>query len=300
MRTAVAICALVSVLLCGGCHLLIEGTTAGAKGRSPLIPTTPSPDSVALEIIWARFPQNDPALNDTVWAQIDETQLPPDVRRELVNNGFRAGVLSGAPPAAIAHAINLKNDNSKQNPSKSADEASTEPSADDAMQDVMTEPTVKHRLLQLRRGRRAEIQASEVLDSVPLLVSTGRELGGHTYRDAQAIYALRVDPQPDQTVGIELTPELHHGQSRVRWTGGEDGILRQAPSRDREVFEAMRMNVRLAPGEMLVLMSLPDAGSELGHYFHTAETADGPQQKLVLIRLAQVPRSDSFDIPAMH
>jgi hypothetical protein len=57
------------------------------------------------------------------------------------------------------------------------------------------------------------------------------------------------------------------------------------------------MNVRLAPGEMLILMSLPDAGSRLGHYFHAVESADGPRQKLVLIRLAQVPRSDTFDIP---
>jgi hypothetical protein len=300
MRTAVAICALVSVLVCGGCHLLIEGTAAEAKGRSPLQSTTPSPDGVALEIIWARFKQNDPALNDTVWSQIDETQLPTEVRRELVSNGFRAGVLSGAPPSAIARVINLKNNKSMKGPIKSADEVNSEPPSDDDAQDVMTEPTVKHRMLQIRRGHRAEIQASEVLDSVPLLVNNGRELGGRTYRDAQAIYALRVDPQPDQTVVIELTPELHHGQSRVRWTGGEDGILRQAPARDREVFDAMRMNVRLAPGEMLVLMSLPDAGSRLGHYFHTVESADGPQQKLVLIRLAQVPRSDTFDIPAMH
>jgi hypothetical protein len=292
MRTAVAICALAPVLFTAGCHVLIEGPVA--KGRSPLRPMASSPDSVALDIIWARFPQNDPALNDTVWSQIDETQLSPDVQRELVNNGFRAGVLSGSPPAAIAHVINLKTDKPDEGPNKSAAEASAEPPPDDSTQNLLTEPTVKHRLLQLRRGRRAEIEASEVLDSVPLLVTSGRELGGRTYRDAQAIYALRVDPQPDQTVGIELTPELHHGQSRVRWSGGEDGILRQAPSRDREVFEAMRMNVRLAPGEMLVLMSLPDAGSRLGHYFHTTETADGPQQKLVLIRLAQVPRSDTF------
>jgi hypothetical protein len=42
---------------------------------------------------------------------------------------------------------------------------------------------------------------------------------------------------------------------------------------------------------------LPEAGSRLGHYFHTVDTPDGPQQKLVLIRLAQVPRSDTFKIP---
>jgi hypothetical protein len=54
------------------------------------------------------------------------------------------------------------------------------------------------------------------------------------------------------------------------------------------------MSVKLAPGEMLVLMSMPDSGSRLGHYFHTVDTADGPQQKLILVRLAEMPQSDTF------
>ena len=71
-------------------------------------------------------------------------------------------------------------------------------------------------------------------------------------------------------------------------------MLRMASQRNREVFDRLRLSVKLAPGEMLVLMSLPDAGSRLGHYFHTVDSADGPQQKLILIRLADVPPSDTF------
>ena len=87
---------------------------------------------------------------------------------------------------------------------------------------------------------------------------------------------------------------MQFGQSRLRYTGGDDGILRQATLKDREVFDRLRVAVKLAPGEMLVLMSLPDAGSRLGHYFHTVDSSDGPQQKLILIRLAEVPPSDTF------
>ena len=54
--------------------------------------------------------------------------------------------------------------------------------------------------------------------------------------------------------------------------------------REREVFESMRMEVRLAPGEMLVLAGLPDSGCRPGHYFHTTESAAGREQKIVLIR----------------
>jgi hypothetical protein len=237
-----------------------------------------------MEIIWARFPAGDPALNNEAWRDIDETQIAPAVHRELANNGFRAGVIGMTIPDAITRAL-------RQGEPPTSESART---AEGETIELAADPIVRGRVRQLRHDQRSEIQASDVLASVPLLVSGGRELGGRTYQQAQAIYALRVRPQPDRTALVELTPELHHGPARIRWTGGEDGVLRQAPLRDREVFDQLRLSVKLAPGDMLVLMSLPDAGSRLGHYFHTVESADGPQQKLILIRLAAVPPSDTF------
>ncbi len=243
-----------------------------------------------MDIIWARFAAGDAGLNDTAWQDIDETQIDPAIRRELANNGFRVGVISGTLPEPISRVLNQK-------------ELADQPKAKDKEQsiDLLAEPTVRGRLLQARRGRRNEIQASEVYPTLPLLIGEGRELGGSTYHDAQAIYALTVNPRADRTAEVQLTPELHYGSPRLRWTSGEEHILRQAPMRDRRVFDQMRMTVRLAPGEMLVLMSLPDAGSRLGHYFHTVDTAEGWQQKLILLRLAEVPASDTFaDSTALH
>jgi hypothetical protein len=269
----------------GGCQLFTHDQDP--VGKSPLRPAQPSPDSVTMEIIWARFPASDPQLNSDVWQEIDETQLAPAVRRELANNGFRAGVIGGTLPDAIARALN-----SGKPPSDEANGSNGE-STDI---DLAAEPIVHGRLLQLRRNQRSEVQASEVYPSLPLLVNNFRELSGRTYAQAQAIYALRVDPQSDRTTIVELTPELHYGPLQWRWTRGEDdsGILRQAQVRDHEVFNQLRMSVRLSPGEMLVLMGLADAGSRLGQYFHTTNSPEGPQQKLILIRLAGVPPSNTF------
>jgi hypothetical protein len=287
MRTVLVSCAVVAIAVAGGCRLMSD--EAVVQGGSPLRPANPSPDSVLMEVVWARFPLDDPELNDAVWSEIDETQIAPAAHRELARNGFRVGVVSGTPPDAIARALNMN----ATRPDADADKGGTSvPSLD-----LVHEPRVHGNRRNLRRGERMEIQASEVVPSMPLLVSHGRELGGRTYRDAQAIYALRIDPQPDQTVKIELTPELHFGPSRLRWSGGEEGmeaVLRQLPMRDREVFESMRMEVCLSPGEMLVLSSLPNAKSRPGYYFHTAESSAGREQKLVLIRPAQVPPSETF------
>jgi hypothetical protein len=286
MRTLFHCCALLLAVIClaGGCALLDLNRPAMVQGRSPLRPAKPSPDSVAVDIVWARFPAGDPSLNETIWQNIDETAIEPAIARELAQNGFRAGVVAGSLPEALAHAVHQ----SESQPSEVAGNSG------DSLADLMVEPTVRHRLVQARRGRRVEIQASDVYATLPLLMGDGGELGGTIFRDAQAMYALEVDPQPDRMAFVQLTPELHHGATRLRWNQSDEGVLRQSPARDHVVYDRMRLKVKLAPGEMLVLMNRPDSGSRLGQYFHTVDSGDGRQQKLVLIRLAEVPQSDTF------
>jgi hypothetical protein len=270
------------VCIAGGCRIFPGETIA--KRHSPLKPAQPSPDSVAMEIIWARFPANDPVLGDAAWREIDETQIEPAVRREMLNNGLRAGVIGSVIPAAINHVLHQH-----ESPPRKGDSDQTKTDAQ-----LMSEPIVHGHILRVRRNQRTDIQASDEYASLPLLVSGGTELGGHTYQQAKAVYCLRVDPRPDRTALVELTPEIQHGASRLRFTTGDDGIFKQASLNERKVFELLQVSVRLAPGEMLVLMSLPNSGSQLGHYFHTVDSAEGPQQKLILIRLAEVPSSDTF------
>jgi hypothetical protein len=266
-----------------GCQLWNK-QQATVQGVSLLRPAVPSPDSVAMEIVWARFPAGDPQLNDAAWQSIDETSIGPAVQRELAKNGFRAGVVSGALPTPLAKTLH-------QGEAEPGQAKIGEPQS---LESLLVEPTIRGQLKRVRRGQRVEILASEVYPSLPLLTGSGGELACDVYDDAQAIYALEVDPQADRTVSVQLTPELHHGALRARWSQNDPGVLRQALQRDHEVFDKLRLNVKLAPGEMLVLMSRPDSGRRLGQYFHTLDTANGHQQRLVLIRLAEVPPSDTF------
>jgi hypothetical protein len=108
------------------------------------------------------------------------------------------------------------------------------------------------------------------------------------------LYALHTESQADRTVILDVVPELHYGPPLLRYSAG-DGILRQQPLREREVFSDLKMSVALAAGEMLVVAGEKDATSRLGHYFHSAETSAGREQKLIVIRLAQVPEGQAFE-----
>lgn len=276
---------LVILLAMAGCRLIDREESS--VGHSPLRHAQPSPDSVTLELYWVRFAYGDSTLNEDAWQEIDEGKLPASLRRELANNGFRAGIVGSTLPDALATAMQLDTAQAEVEPDG-------EQSEQDYTVDLMAEPTVRRRLLQLQCDRRAEVQASDVYPSLPLLVRTAGELAGRTYHDAQAMYALKVESRPEGRVDVELIPELHHGPPKIRYDVSDGGVLRHTQRRNAEVYSNLRIKVPLAAGEMLVLMSLPDSKTNLGHYFHTAEDANGRQQKLILIRLADVPPSDTF------
>jgi hypothetical protein len=302
-----SISAAIVVACTAGCRMLNEGVSL--HGQSPLKPPRSSPDSVAVEIRWVRFPEGDPLLNEEAWLAIDETQIPTEVRRELAANGFRVGIIAGTLPEAMARALQQKPSDSGSDQDSGNDQI-REPIAQESAEAMATngaefrtlptinstlldEPVVRGHIKQLRRHERWEIQASDVLKEMTVLEPNGTQLGGNTFTEAQAIYALRIDPQPDRTVFFELTPELHYGPFRPRWTS-DDGVMLQTSMRDRKVFLKLQLNVRLSAGEMLVLMNLPNSGSRLGEHFHSVDSPQGRQQKLVLLRLAQTPPSEAF------
>lgn len=270
-----------------GCRLM-DGDPS-FSGKSPLRPATPAPDSVSLEIYWARYPWDDEELNGSLWNEVDENRIPAATRRALADNGLRAGVVGSIVPAALARALQLDGLPDDAEPREQTDAEKRREVAE-----LLTDPTVTRRRRQLRPGTRLELQASELFDQMPLLVSRGGELSGRTYSAAQAMYALEIEQQADRTIRLVLTPEVHHGRPQTRYTSGGDGILRMEPMRDHEVFADLRTKVSLAPGEMLLLAGTADASGRLGHFFHTVDAAAGRQRKLVIIRLAQLPESQAF------
>ncbi len=59
---------------------------------SSLPPVRSSSDSVGLEIVFLKLPVHGDAQVAPMWNEIDETQLPTDLRRSLLANGIRAGL----------------------------------------------------------------------------------------------------------------------------------------------------------------------------------------------------------------
>lgn len=271
---------LLAVLALAGC------TGPLKKGGAMLKPPQMSPDAVVLDVFFVRFPFGDEEVNEQLWQEVDEQHFPAEVRKRLAQNGFRVGLVGGQIPISLSKLLELKD---KPAPTGGPGEI--------ALADLGAEPRVERRHMPLRAGVRGQIVASEVYGQLPVLISAPGELCGQTYSQAQGMLAVTARPLSDGQVRLEVVPELDHDQPRQRWVG-DQGMLRLDMSRPKRVFDDLGISGTLPPGAMLLISSLPSRPGSLGHHFFTANK-DHPEQKLLVIRLAQTQHSEMFSPPEL-
>ena len=274
-RSWLASCAAATIAL--GCQVFDKPPEKALE--SLLKPVNTSSDSVSLEIFQARIPLDKDATADALWEGIDEQKFDPELRRRLVANGLRVGIVGGSLPKELADLLEL-------------DGAASEAGGAQVITDQSAVPRVSRQVIQAKRREQRQIHVSELRDEGQVLLSRDGSLGGKTFRQMEGVYSLQAETIPGQRVKVRLTPELHHGDLKQRYAGSQQGIFMSIPSREREVFDELSMDATLAPGELLVLGCLPGAKTSLGGVFHTASAAGNDERKLILVRLLQVPPSE--------
>jgi hypothetical protein len=267
------------VALCGagvcGCAQWVEPKHDVAKlPRAQMFP-----DSVGLEVAFVRLPASDLETNDAIWAEADEQHFSADSRRELVANGMRVGLFNSQLPIALRKLL----------------DTNTNP-LEERSEDVETsdgDTNRANRRFQCRAGRPAKICVSRTYPSLSALVVEDGELHGSQLTKALCLLRLKPYPQGDGRVRLDITPEVEHGELKQSWVGGESGSLMQRSSRDRLVLDKLKFVGTLAPGQVMLVSTLPNPKG-LGAQFFT-ETAGGTVERtLLVIRLAQTQYDDLF------
>ncbi len=252
-------------------------------GKSPLKPVRMRSDSVAMDVFFVRFPATDAEDATTLWAEVDEMHLPAEVRQRLTQNGFRAGLLGGQVPISLSRLLELKD-----KPAPGCRSLETQ------VADLEHEPRVVRRHMELRAGVRTELLASDVQDELPVLRCCPAGVEGETFRSAQAVFAMTVTNERDGRVRVHLIPEIHHGESKLRYVTTQ-GAIRIQSGRAKRAFEDLALDASLAPGDILVMGTLRERPGTIGHRFF-AENAEGRiEYKLLVLRLAQTQHDELFE-----
>lgn len=239
-----------------------------------------SPSTVVLELAFVRLNPERPQETTELWREFDEQILPTELRRRLNTNGMRCGMVGSNLPPNLQRLLD--------NPTEALDVATQDPEklADDV--------TSRQYRLQSREGVRTPIAASSNIEKLHVFVNEDGALRGETYQLAQCMFSVRTYPQGDGRVQLEVVPEIEHGQP-VNRRVGQEGIWRLEFSRDRKIFDALRLEVVLSPGDVLAISATPEPLG-LGQSFFVK----GPQQTtMLLIRLAQTQKDELFEDPGL-
>ena len=253
-------------------------------GRTLLKPAQMSPDSVVLDVFFVRFPFGDAEANAALWQEVDEQQIPAEVRTRLAENGFRAGVIGNQLPVTLSKLLELKD---KPPPTSGVNQVD--------LNEFQCEPRVDRRHMALRTAGRGQIVASETSGELTVLVPGSDGPSEQTFTQAQAIFAVSAAPQPDGRVRLDLLPEVHHNRPKQRWIG-EGGTLRLDMAKPKRTFDTLGLSATLSPGNILLVTTLPNRPGTLGHHFFTCDKGP-PAQRLLVIRLAQTQHNDLYAPP---
>lgn len=256
-------------LLAVGCSF----APSASVGKSPLSPFQPGVQTSALEIAFVRHDYELPALNEDLWSQVDETSIPPATREALAQNGFRAGVISGALPLGLEEAMSDDEPLSGQAGGESPETAAS----------LERESVVRRRMLHALPGQRAELLASGIYNQLPLLFRDGKEMQGNCFPKAQCVIGVKATPLGDHRVRLLLEPEVQHGEPRQQ-IRGDDGVFRFDSARPKVALDKMAIDVTLSPGQAVLLAARPELPGSVGHYFFTEPRSGQLEQKLMLIR----------------
>jgi hypothetical protein len=262
-----------ALVVAAGCKAVEPQSAA----KSPLEPLAISPETISLEIFSAPAPTTDPRFAE-LWKLVDEQPLGAEARRELAANGVRAGLVGPNVPGELAAALKV-----------------TDRRVEDSQRQLvsMDPDGVVLRVLHVPAGKRSELVIPRVREEMSLLEAVDGRAHGKTYRQAECRMALCAFAEHDGRVRLELTPEVHHGEfkSRVR---GSDGRFLWTQEREKKVFDKLKIESLLAPGQMLLLTSRPEPKGGLGGHFFSEPDGDRPRPVLWVFRAASAAPDGAF------
>ena len=279
---------LVSWLIVGGvcAHLsctLLHLDKSSSPDSSASVPeiVKQQTEAVTVEIFTIRLAPHQNDLVQQLWQEVDEQSLPPQLRRELFTQGFRAGTLNDLLSPALTQLLGTN--------AGSRPEVSPGDFQEYSMADIAREATVVRKVQNLFPEMRTLIKVFDDQNALPEFALFRMENGmlhGQTYAQALGILCVSAVINKDGSAQIQIVPELEYGtlERRIRSVAG---VVMMETNRPRYAFETLTLSQRLLPGQWIIIGATTMDSAGAGKAFFVRKTST-PEQRLVAIRLAQV------------
>lgn len=259
---------------------LTSGVDETPSVVSKVLSTRSNPDTVFLDTVVVRIPEESASDLSGLWAATDETIFSLDTRQVLATNGLRAGTIIGEIPRPIRERLDAMADRRSEDVLEQSG--------------LAADVNAKTQRLSCRAGRRKELIVRNVQsDSEAIVTLLNGVLTGASYVNPTFLFDLRTIPHGDGRATLTLIPEVQHGSHRQSYVSSEFGV-RPELRRESHTWDALKIEAKLEPGQILAIAA-SDPSKSVGQAFFTATTAQQThEQVLILLRLSATQLDDLF------
>lgn len=259
-----------AIVLFAGCIPFGNSPSMGGNDQDLDLPQLQaSKETIQVEILYAERPYHDLLIGDVLWDAVDESgALDPSQRQAVNANGFRVGIVASDPPESLQRLLGLTTDqNSRTGTNQTG---------------------LNGRRVGLFQEASTEIQTSDIWERCSIEVTDAEEqVHVLDFENARCVMRLKADSFQPGWARIELQPEIHYGQNRLRRHAAEEGWQLKTSQEIKPLF-GLNFEVVLNQGEMVVVGDLGHGPETAGNHFFV--TGEGPERRrrLLVIRLADM------------
>lgn len=263
-----------------GCEVFRESPAKLANAEAGLPNIQIAPDSIHLEILQVERPVGDRLMGDALWKEVDTNlNMEPEEQRDLARNGFLVGVSGAHPPVALQQLLEMR----------------AKPKEGEVTAVQQSEQRLQGNRAFLQSGGETVIQVHDAPHEdfqFNLFATHGaRDPSLKTYHGARCVYRVSVRREQRGWARLEFVPEIHHGMDQLRPTAGEDSWEFKSQPNIEKLF-AQRFTVILNTGDMVLVTGRADLTGTAGHRFFTGPEGQDGIQRMMIVRLAQMPSND--------
>jgi hypothetical protein len=277
--TILGLCLLSPMLGCATWLPTAEEPAAPSRGE--FIPPTVSDNSAGVETILLRLTPEQSQSLPALWSQVDEQVLTPKLRTSLDKNGIRAGMVSGAFPAMLDEWLKQTLDRVSRDPLEQSGLAA----------DVSSYA----QLWRCRANARKELTIRNLSHESLSVTSFAQDLQEHIYQKPHFMFAIEAVPVHETSAHIRLTPMIQHGELLRKPVPRESGIHLDS-LRESVEWSTLTFDLKMQAGECLLIGPTSESRALGEHFFHTKIKSGEIQPVLLLVRLSELNRNDTFMI----
>lgn len=262
-----------------------SGLSTQVEKQKSILPTPkPTPDTVVIEAVLIRFPEEQVAALNDVWRVVDESVIDLSTRRALHSNGIQCGVLVGEMPQVVRD--RLKELNAKD-PGNSMERLG-----------LAAEVSSDTQRLHCHAGKRKDLSLRPGLSgTLTILHTRDGIIHGNTYEQPRVLMDLRATPLGDGRARLKLVPEIEHGEPQEVFLNSPTQLAQRTDVRRRQQrWDYLAMETTVAPGQF-IFCTLTDPPRGLGQALFSTRTSERTTERVLLVMRVMSSQLDDLFAP---